>query len=245
MKRLSVVLLFFPVANATFSLSGCQSTFESIVANDSFDISGLRGLYGERVQNYSQAFGFTYDVCIQVCGKGWDPANIMDITNQMSTWFLPYFSLFAQVPLQGDDLYGDLQALVYTIGSPLTGLYSMFLSHFNWIWWVNYFNSVIPPDADDNSINDILKVLGMMQQFPVGPEFLNSELLAWALLDPRNAKLDGPAVAQMGLAILAYTLSVVQAVDQMGGTSRSPGSFINSQRKRHRLAWPLGMCFGG
>jgi hypothetical protein len=237
MKRLFVLLLSFHVTNARFSISGCQSTFESLVANDSnFDISGLRGLYGERVQNRSQAFGFTYDVCLQVCGEGWDTANFTDATNQMGVWFFPYFTLFAQIPLQGEDVYTDLQALVYTIGSPLTGLYSMFLSHFNWIWWMRYFKSVDPQRANDPTVNAILQVLGKMQQFPVAPEFVNPELLAWALVNDGNAMwwqalakrfaarertLDGPAVAQMGFAILAYILSVAQAFDQIGGTSCS------------------------
>lgn len=226
--------------NLTFSVIQCRNTFNTLILNSStFHLDGLRGLYGERVDNRSLALGFTYETCTEVCGQGYDRANFATATEQMGIWFLPYFTLFAQIPLQAENVWSDVQVMVYSIGSPLMGLYSMFLSHFNWIWLAGHFDSIMKDDVSEvrrTMVGNIVQVIGKLQQFPVGPESVHAELLTYALLDPKNAKwwkelakrlaarerhLDFPAMVQMGFAIMVYILSVIQALAHMGGNHLS------------------------
>jgi len=234
MKPIYLLLLLHRLQSLlalAFSIDGCHNIFLNIIANDTSDVSQLRGLYNEPVQRPSQAFGFTYEKCLAECGPGYDKANFTTATEQMGIWFFPYFTLLAQIPLQADNLYGDIQVLIYTIGSPLTALYSMFLAECNWIWLKGQFESIAPQDPRALlALKDIMHVMGKLQQFPIrigSPELLTRALVSkkrrkwWKALAGRLAArerpFDGPAVVQIGFAVLAYILSVIQALAHMGG----------------------------
>ena len=161
-------------------------------------MSQLRGLYNEPVQSPSQAFGFTYEKCLAECGPGYDKANFTTATEQMGIWFFPYFTLLAQIPLQADNLYGDVQVLIYTIGSPLTAIYSMFLAECNWIWLKGQFESIAPQDPRALlALKDIMHVMGKLQQFPI--RIGSPELLTRALVSQEAAEVvESPGGATCG-----------------------------------------------
>jgi hypothetical protein len=227
-----LVFLVLGYSSAQFLQNRCQGILIDIVANTSADISGLRDIHGKPVLNRADAVGMTYPFCLSRCGVGFEKTNFTTAISQMGTWFFPYFQILAQIPMQTESIYGDIQVLLYTIGSPLTTLYNIFLSHFNWRWLHELMDEELRANAIERTvlINDIELVLGKLQQFPLVAG--DSLLLASALVLPENRswwrklskslvnlekRLDGPAVAQITLAIVTYVFSVVQALGDIGG----------------------------
>jgi hypothetical protein len=215
-----------------YSHEQCHQILLDLAANASANISGLRDIRGQPVWNPKNAVGMDYPLCLSLCGGGFQKADFTNATAQMGVWFLPYFQILAQIPLQTESIYGDIQVLLYTIGSPLIALYNIFLALFNWQWLSKLMDDELRANAIDRTalIDDIELVLGKLQQFPlIAPD---CDILASALLlnqnrpwwrELRNSlvklekRLDGPAVAQIAWAVLIYVLSVVQAVGDIGG----------------------------
>jgi|SRR5579859_108428 len=175
--------------------------------------------------------GYTYETCLEVCGIGVGPNELVSIIQELTLWFLPYLVLLAQVPFMTENKLGDFAVCFYTFGSPLLALYSLFLSLLNWKWIKDICRRRLARDGDDaEMVKSLPNVLGQLQQYPIA--IPNTEMLASALgltenqtwwvslrdhLVDRERRLDASGTAQLFLAIVVYIFAVTEAFAQIGG----------------------------
>ena len=235
---ITFIVQYSTSSEAHFSLEGCQIAFTSIRDNVS-DSTPLLDYNGRLARSRTDAVGFSYETCIRVCGVGYDVSNYTAAIQDMSVWFLPYVTLLAQVPLQTSSLWNDIWVVVLTVGSPMLGLYSLFVSYFNWRWLDKKIatlrrelnvSSDEPATGRNKIINTFHQVLGRTQHYPVtvpdrtllaGAIVLDANREWWRQLhhgfSATDKHLDGPAAVQLGFFIAIYILSIILAIGSIGG----------------------------
>ena len=181
--------------------------------------------------NLSLIEGYQYQYCVDNCGGGSEFNSYSTFSEQAVLWFLPWFFLVAQIPYFTRNKAGDFVVTLFTIGSPTTALYSLFLTILDRKWLKSYCNAQLelyPADkVSHEGLNDISEVMGSLRQFPVEVEevgllactFSNPEwwkrLRTWFVGTRRH--MEASAYAQLLLTVIVYSFSVLpQAFADLG-----------------------------
>ena len=114
-RDLIVIFSILFVSGWQFNLTGCRASLPPKDGNVSI---GVVDRYGNPTENATNAQGYQYSKCLDVCGQGIDVNNFTTIVQQMTLWFLPYLTLLAQVPFFADDKIGSRLAPAGPTGSP-------------------------------------------------------------------------------------------------------------------------------
>ena len=209
------------VGASSFNFSLCQTR----VQNGSFGTAGVTDRNGELTANLSLAEGYEYPFCLRNCGGGFEPHSYRHFSEQATLWFLPWFTLVAQVPLCTQHKVEDILVMFLTIGSPTTAFYSLFLTIFDRNWLKSYCK-LTGLDAD-KTLQDISEVLFSLHQFSfailaVGGNLSLRDRQWWARLRKwfvaRRRHMEASAYAQLFLTVMVYLLAVVpDAYFQVGG----------------------------
>src|SRR5208337_2992540 len=97
-----------------------------------------------------------------------------DFWGQATLWFLPWFVLVAQLPCFTKDRSNDFLVMVFSVGSPTTALYSLFVTTLDLRWLKARCDAVREgyPGRDDvrNILDRISQVLRNLHQFPIEVE---------------------------------------------------------------------------
>jgi hypothetical protein len=185
------------------------------------------------VQNASLIDGYLYQYCIDNCGSGSSYNDFNSFQNQFTLWFLPWFTLLAQIPLLTFSPGRDFLVIVLTVGSPTTALYSLFVTIFNRKDFSKECKATANQEAASEKTKDMLKamsdVLGSLHQFPT--EIHDVGLLAcsytadneewWGALQKwfigRRSQMEASWYAQLLLALIVYLFAILQSFLNLGG----------------------------
>lgn len=217
-----------------YSVASCNASLPKYHINETgYQIpNGTVDQNGRLTQVVLDIVGYTYDTCLEVCGSGVDRTDFIPVIQQLTLWFLPYLTLLAQVPFMTEhDLWGDVEVVVYTLGSPMLAIYSLFLSLFNWKWIKHKCRRDLQQyETDEDMVKILPDILGRLQSYPITVP--NTALLAAALalpenkewwttlqqhLEDRERKLDASGTAQLSLAAVVYIFAVSEAFAEIGG----------------------------
>ena len=89
---------------------------------------------GDHTSDISQAWGISYDSCVRICHAPEDNGNFYtwsSLSQGLQSWFLPWFTLTAQLPYGTMDRQSDLMAFFLALGSPALASYSLAIHVFN------------------------------------------------------------------------------------------------------------------
>jgi len=221
--RLVFIVAFATVEATSFVYSTCQTA----VQNGTFGTAGVTDRNGEPTSNLSFAEGYEYSYCVKNCGGGYDPNDYTDLSEQATLWFLPWFSLVAQIPYFTKDKPRDILVMFLTLGSPATALYSLFLTIFDRNWLRTYCNR--SGTHSDQTLHDISEVLYSLHQFssevtPVRGFLAVKDQKWWETLRKwfagRRRHMEGSGYAQLFLTVAIYIGAVLpDAFADVGGNS--------------------------
>jgi len=223
MRLLPILLLalFECIAANSFNFSLCQTR----VQNGSLGTAGVTDRDGKLTTNLSLAEGYEYQSCLRNCGGGFEPHGFRHFSEQATLWFLPWFTLVAQVPYFTQHKMGDILVMFLTIGSPTTAFFSLFLTIFDRNWLKSYCR--LTGLEGDKTLQDISEVLFSLHQFSfailaVGGNLGLKDRQWWARLRKwfvaRRRHMEASAYAQLFLTVMVYILAVVpDAYFEVGG----------------------------
>jgi hypothetical protein len=123
------IVLNLSTAVQAFDREPC-STFASTLY-EAGNVTFLRDQYGRPTENFSDAWGISYEACKDLCPAS---SNLIDwsaFTNQLGSWPLPFLMLITQLPFQSASIWKNLQELLLAIGSPILIIYSLAVTIFN------------------------------------------------------------------------------------------------------------------
>ena len=85
--------------------------------------------------------------------------NTFDVfAQQFTLWFLPWFTLLAQIPYASSRIWDDLLVTALSVGSPTTAPFSLFVTMLDRIWLLSKCETIKRTfDVDDTSIDDITR----------------------------------------------------------------------------------------
>jgi hypothetical protein len=224
MWRISLFLgLFLSCALAqTFNFAQCQTD----VQDGKYGIAGITTDVGGPTSNLSLAEGYEYSYCVQNCGGGFQYHGYKSLSEQATLWFLPWFSLVAQIPYFTQNKLEDILVMFLTIGSPTTAFYGLFLTIFDAKWLKSYCK--LSGLEGDKTLQDISEVLFSLHQFSFAilsfggrPSLHNRQW--WARLRKwfvgRRRHMEASAYAQLFLTVTVYGVAVLpDAFADVGGS---------------------------
>jgi hypothetical protein len=229
------VLLSLILSSSThglqFDFKQCQKAVTD--PKSVFGSAGTTDRYGNlRTENSAPIEGYQYKYCLENCGSGSDLSSFDTIQQQFAVWFLPWLSLLAQLPFFASGKIEDFFIAIYTIGSPTTALYGLFLTILNRKWLKEECDAVRAQSPFAGCmLANIAEVLGSLQQFPI--QISNAGLLVTTFANARNLEwwaklqvwfvshrrqLEASAYAQLLLAVIVYGFALVEAFLKLGGT---------------------------
>jgi hypothetical protein len=131
-------------------------------ANVTNNLVGLLDGNGHPVSNIVDATAISYSLCTSVCGSGrnfqWPV-----LSQDFSSWLLPYLALISQLPFGAEDRLDDLMSAILTVGSPALAGYSLFITLLNSRWINRRFRPLM---AHPNSYYAV-SLVSSLQQFPL------------------------------------------------------------------------------
>ena len=234
----SALLFFHLTCGQTFNFTQCKAD----VQGGTYGLDGALDRNGFPLpanSNSSAIEGYMYSSCVEHCGTGSDLNSFGTTTNQFVTWFLPWFTLLAQVPYETRNTKKDFLIAFLSVGSPTTALFSLFVTLLDRVWLESKCDSVrraMDIAGGDTTLDDISQVLYSLHQFPLQIEEVGllactvtvsllpenkewwKKLRMWFI--SRRRQMDPAAWAQLALVILIYLLSILPpAFLMLGGTS--------------------------
>lgn len=212
-----------------FNLTQCQNSLSTLNETEGYGTVDING----QLTNVNPV-GYTYSRCLEECGPGFGPVDLVDFFKLVGLWLLPYLILLAQLPLHTDTILQDVRVVLYTLGSPTLALYSLCITVLNWRWLGELRRTLLGPDMDNgrHTRDTLWEILGRSQQFPVAID--NRDQLIEALLYRENDGwwetlrtdlrskgrcIDVPASTQLVLATIAYIIACVVGLTSIGGTT--------------------------
>lgn len=225
------VLLFLGLTyGQDFNYTQCSED----VLSGKFGTQGTVDINGHPTNNLSLIGGYLYPDCVRNCGGGSEYSDYNDFWAQATLWFLPWFVLVSQIPCFTKDKGTDILIMVYSVGSPTTALYSLFVTTLDRHWLKAKCIAVrerYPREDVRNMLKHISQVLGSLHQFPIEIEEVG--LVACTLALPENRhwwrklgtwfaarqrKMEASAYAQLVLVIVLYCFAVLpDAFMNLGG----------------------------
>lgn len=125
----SILVVNLPAAwtlSRSFNNSLCASLALQVYS-DSPNSTFLYDQAGRPTANLMDAWGISYYSCIALCGAR-DNTETWDwdfLSQDISSWLLPWLALSAQLPFETKDKTTDFAALLFTLGSPALAAYSL------------------------------------------------------------------------------------------------------------------------
>jgi hypothetical protein len=210
---------------------------KAAVQNGTFGSAGIADMYGHPLNttNTSLAEGYLYDYCRSNCGSGCEYNSYLAFSNQASLWFIPWFSLVAQIPFYTTNARTDALVMFLAIGSPTTALHSLFVTIHNRHWLQSECTKILKMYPDQRSmLNAIYEVLGSLHQYPLEISDVSALARTVALRDNRiwwehlrqwfvgrRRRMEASAYAQLVLTVMIYGIAVLpQAFGDLGGRLR-------------------------
>lgn len=92
--------------------------------------------YGKPTDNVSRAWGISYQSCQALCKTpiNFDKYNWNLLSQSLTSWFLPWLALTAQLPFETKDKQTNFAALILALGSPSLITFSLTLTILNARW---------------------------------------------------------------------------------------------------------------
>jgi hypothetical protein len=228
-----------------FSYAKCKRE----VQNGTFGMEGTVDCYGNPLTtaNLSLIEGYQYSYCIRNCGTGSEYSTYNDFWQQATLWFLPWFVLVAQLPFLTKNRVHDFLVMIFSVGSPTTALYSLFVTTLDRRWLNDKCSAVRQANPGieevDNMLKYISQVLLSLHQFPIEVEeaglvactlVLENNRDWWKRLakwfEGRQRKMEASAYAQLVLVIVLYCFAVLpEAFMDLGGIDISRMTKSNVQ----------------
>ena len=122
---------------------------------------GWRDSSGNRVDR-TLATAVSFEVCVQVCGKGSDPFRWTAFAPHFTASLLPWLALATQIPSDSLELGHALLAVILTIGSPVLAGYALTLTVLNNRWVDQHFLVI-----GHRQVNQIIETINSSPQFPL------------------------------------------------------------------------------
>jgi len=227
-----LALLIGMAYSQNFNYAQCKSK----VLNGTFGTQGTVDRDGHPLttDNLSLIEGYLYPFCVQNCGGGSQYSNYNDFWSQATLWFLPWFVLVSQIPCFTKDKGHDILVMVFSVGSPTTALYSLFVTTLNLHWLRAKCNAIRERYTGEDvkrTLKHISQVLGSLHQFPLEIEDVGLVACTLALKEnqdwwrklgtwfaARQRKMEASAYAQLVLVIVLYCFAVLpEAFINLGG----------------------------
>lgn len=226
------LLLGNPYSSASFpfNYTDCESMFLS----GQYGREGAVDQNGNKVLFLNETRGLRYAQCLEICGSGFETEDLTSVSGQLTGWLLPWLALTAQLPFQTRDQWQDIFTVFLVIGSPILAMYSLLLSLFNAKWakekCARVARGTLQKEGVSDRMNDVGLVLAACQHVPLEVQheaMLHCSIRVkenekwWADLSKtlRDTARRFPASlwAQMGLAAITFTFTIINAFTTSGG----------------------------
>ena len=140
---LTVLLSLLTVKVSALVLSQCAIDVNQTHRKAPNDLL-LRDRFGKPSNNISQAWGIGYKNCTALCKA---PVNVdsygwISLCQDLTSWFLPWLALTAQLPFATRDKQTDFLALLLALGSPSFAIFSLALTIFKTRWINRLFRPI-------------------------------------------------------------------------------------------------------
>ena len=145
------IVLIFAIIIPTLSIpnaGGLDYSNCAKIANETYlkapNNSFLYNQQGEPTGDSSQAWGISYQACVDLCTTEENSGiyNWGFLSSAVASWLLPWLALNAQLPFATKDKMINFMALLLAVGSPSLITYSLALTIFNARWINRTFRHV-------------------------------------------------------------------------------------------------------
>ena len=145
------IILIFAVIIPTLSIpnvGGLDYSDCAKIANETYlkapNNSFLYNQQGEPTGDSSQAWGISYQACVDLCTTEANSGsyNWLFLSSGVASWLLPWLALTAQLPFATKDKTTNFMALLLAVGSPSLISYSLALTIFNARWINRTFRQI-------------------------------------------------------------------------------------------------------
>lgn len=139
-EHIALIFAFTIPTHSIPNLGGLDYSDCAKIANETYlkapNNSFLYNQQGEPTGDSSQAWGISYQACVDLCTTEEEPGiyNWGFISSGIASWFLPWLALNAQLPFATKDKTTNFIALLLAVGSPSLITYSLALTIFNARW---------------------------------------------------------------------------------------------------------------
>jgi hypothetical protein len=183
-------------------------------------------------------------------------------TTSLTNWFLPWLALTAQLPYQTASLLGNIESLGLALGSPALIMFSLSVTVFNHRW-IHQSLDEIKAKIDTPKINSLAPHLSKAvdaaeyllkegQQAPLrcyegngwlSSLILTSQNLGWWKgvkrdLETSKQLVTLPLIAQLVFALVAYMLTIIEAVRATTLPS------VTQMSSSGLWSWMVPVCWG-
>lgn len=151
---ISFLLFNDPITVEAFNPPTCALVASALYI-EAGNVTFLRDQNGRPTNNFSDAWGISYEACNNICTA--EP-NLVDwsvFTNRLASWLLPCLMLLVQLPFQSASIWKNLQELLLATGNPILIIYSLAVTIFN--------TQSIKKAFRELEENTVLKTLGTNQ----------------------------------------------------------------------------------
>ncbi|KAE9363111.1 hypothetical protein N431DRAFT_475282 [Stipitochalara longipes BDJ] len=214
-------------------VSNWNNACASIITNANIS-TGFVGQYGNPMSSFTNiTWGIDKNTCDAYCGKDkiYQVFDFNVFANAFTSWLLPWLTLAAQLPFEAKSPVGNLMSLFMAVGSPALITYSLTLAILNRIWVRRVFERLQKklddvPETLRHSLRKRLRaaqyLLQESQQVPMRVSQVDGWLSSLIVLDENHAwwmrgrkdlqntrrGYTFSLLAQIGMAFLAYTLTI-------------------------------------
>lgn len=236
----------YPSGAFPFNYTDCESMFLS----GQYGTTGAVDQNGNPVLFLNETRGLQYVECLKICGGGFETEDLTSVSGQLSGWLLPWLALTAQLPFQTRDQWQDIFTVFLVIGSPILAMYSLLLSLFNAKWakerCARVARGILQGEGVSDHMNDVGLVLAACQHVPLEAQheaMLHCSITVkenekwWAdlskTLQDTARRFPASLWAQMGLAAITFTFTIINAFTTSGGWFLDETHLPSRLYKRH------------
>src|SRR2546423_9304324 len=128
---LSLIFTTTSAASTRFNRSECAEIARARALSNTTGSPFLVTANGSLTSNLSEAWGITYQACVELCGDDFAAFDWISFTTLISSWLLPWLALTAQLPFETKDIWGNVMAFFLAVGSPMLITYSLLITVLN------------------------------------------------------------------------------------------------------------------